>query len=651
MPADRSNHNISRRSVMVGLAGAGASSPLSAALASKQIEQASYEVYEQISDGMANTNNGEHFVIWQRRATEAVLYLNNGTAAERGRIPIRRQLLQEVDTLDDLRGTDVSIGHALFDGAIFSWHTEDAPYDADRFSAVESLHYPLSVGAWIKQRASKIMFVRRGDETFARDLNDKLEDEVSILDYIPQHEHDHIRAGTSTYDCAEAFQRAISDCKTLIVPNGIYNVGKTIREATNAGARSIIGRNRLHTKIVATRELAARGEPIFWFGNSSGHGNYRLRFQHISLNGAGQGQQSGAIGIRLHECGTSVVGDLYITRCKIAIDAIGCISCSFGGEKTEIFACVKGIWHSNPLAGKPGSQDDQSRTASSLSLKDNANRMSNIWFSRVTKPIRICGGLSHLEHTVLQNCGDGGTDDLIHLLNANESYDYGGGPTISDLWCEGGSYRSIIRVEKTRDARIRKVFLSGSGKNGEQGIVIARSSGCRVDDVAARGYWSRQPSEKRGGNYWLHVGLDSPNGVFGPFYFTQNSCNYYIDRTSAQHNHIIIDNHRANNSNNGVIIGPVQIVGGVIQKDPALEAQTNLHIKDFAFLGAIRAESEGDDHGVFDAEVEFRVNNQKVLGARSGPISDPRGGENIDKEARSAIATLLAALRGHGLIS
>ncbi|WP_445191769.1 DUF2793 domain-containing protein [Sphingomonas sp. Tas61C01] len=45
------------------------------------------------------------------------------------------------------------------------------------------------------------------------------------------------------------------------------------------------------------------------------------------------------------------------------------------------------------------------------------------------------------------------------------------------------------------------------------------------------------------------------------------------------------------------------------------------------------------------------IDGVKVVGARGGAITAPAGGTVIDKEARAALAAVLAALRGHGLIA
>jgi hypothetical protein len=45
------------------------------------------------------------------------------------------------------------------------------------------------------------------------------------------------------------------------------------------------------------------------------------------------------------------------------------------------------------------------------------------------------------------------------------------------------------------------------------------------------------------------------------------------------------------------------------------------------------------------------INGTQVVSSQAAPISDPAGGTTTDAEARSAISSILAALRQHGLIS
>jgi hypothetical protein len=47
----------------------------------------------------------------------------------------------------------------------------------------------------------------------------------------------------------------------------------------------------------------------------------------------------------------------------------------------------------------------------------------------------------------------------------------------------------------------------------------------------------------------------------------------------------------------------------------------------------------------------LRIDGAAVVGPRRAAIADPAGGATVDAAARSAIAAILAALRGHGLIA
>lgn len=60
---------------------------------------------------------------------------------------------------------------------------------------------------------------------------------------------------------------------------------------------------------------------------------------------------------------------------------------------------------------------------------------------------------------------------------------------------------------------------------------------------------------------------------------------------------------------------------------------------------------EGDEW--LDAPVRedgLYVGGQRVVGSRQGAIADPAGGAAPDSEARSAIGSILTAMRNHGLI-
>jgi Protein of unknown function (DUF2793) len=64
----------------------------------------------------------------------------------------------------------------------------------------------------------------------------------------------------------------------------------------------------------------------------------------------------------------------------------------------------------------------------------------------------------------------------------------------------------------------------------------------------------------------------------------------------------------------------------------------------------VRRLQSGWQIGHVDAS-QLRIGGSQVVGARLSGIANPAGGSTIDSEARTAIDSILARLRAHGLIS
>ena len=103
-----------------------------------------------------------------------------------------------------------------------------SPSTGDVHNASNGLQYHFDGVKWVSQGAyntstiNTLNFTQQGTGALSRSVQNKLEDVVSVLDYIPQTEHAAIRAGTSTYDATANIQSALSNGKTIYFPNGKY---------------------------------------------------------------------------------------------------------------------------------------------------------------------------------------------------------------------------------------------------------------------------------------------------------------------------------------------------------------------------------------------------------------------------------------------
>ena len=94
-------------------------------------------------------------------------------------------------------------------------------------------------------------FIQAGTGAVQRSVESKLQDSVSVLDFIPQSEHPAIKAGTSTYDATAAIQAAINAAPRVYLPPGVYNVSAVTGITVNTGT-SIIGSGKNKTILLAS---------------------------------------------------------------------------------------------------------------------------------------------------------------------------------------------------------------------------------------------------------------------------------------------------------------------------------------------------------------------------------------------------------------
>jgi hypothetical protein len=336
--------------------------------------------------------------------------------------------------------------------------------------------------------------------------------------------------GDGVTDSTVAIQKAINAGWAIYIPIGVYIISATLREKTNGGALRIVGENRKRS-ILRAPLLAA---PILWVGNSNGHGNYRADFSTFSIDGVNK--TTGSVGMILHEAGTSHISDVDIRNVDVQCKAVGVISVTFDG-KCEWGTSNSGLLFSQPVTGVPASEDDLLVTASPLSLSTNVNEVRDIWFTAVSGDVIVVkGGLTNIRGVTLQGCGSDVNRDLVSLIQANESFDFGGGASFEG-WIEGGSYRYAIAIRNTNGAKIgSQTFISGSSSNSptnlpkEGGIFVDLPSRHTVIEkgVSIRGFFVAPPTESRLANGAIYtIGTQRREDVFSPYIVRSQVLPYY----------------------------------------------------------------------------------------------------------------------------
>lgn len=133
-----------------------------------------------------------------------------------------------------------------------------------------------------------------------RSVESKLQDVVSVLDFIPQSEHAAIKSGTSTYNATAAIQAAITHTAggSIFFPNGTYLVGNI--GGLGAAGMTFVGESEWKTIIKPTAGFTGS---IFSNQNkaTSTSGYHRFSNFRFTLNG------ESCIAIDLGSCNNTLI--------------------------------------------------------------------------------------------------------------------------------------------------------------------------------------------------------------------------------------------------------------------------------------------------------------------------------------------------------
>lgn len=152
--------------------------------------------------------------------------------------------------------------HAAFTGL-----QREATVDTDTFSWVT--HDGATLGGF---RGGGYKLPLTG--SVVRDIEGRLRDSVSLLDFIPKAEHAAIRAYTSTYDCSLATTTALATGAVVRAPLGKYCLGSAVTCSTNNAGLVGDGRGTIFVPTYSSGDVFTLGD-----GTAELSGWYAERFR------------------------------------------------------------------------------------------------------------------------------------------------------------------------------------------------------------------------------------------------------------------------------------------------------------------------------------------------------------------------------------
>lgn len=399
-----------------------------------------------------------------------------------------------------------------------------SPIATDRFSFVQ-------ISGQLD--SSRIDFLANKTGAVTRTGESKFEDVVSVFDFIAPAQVALIRANNELAQDATAvtagINAAIAASNAVYFPIGTYMINATIGDSgTNPIARTIYGEDQEKTIIKSVSTWTLSG--MVWFGNSSGYGAQYCTVRNMTIDGNSIANNHS--GIVYQSAGLSLVQNVTIRNCGRAAWMHGCIDTAM--IDCNIFNSFEGaIWDVYPI-GVPSGPRDMTVQANQTT-RANISRMYGCWISGCqATSVYISGGSFLLDACTFQSSTNNQLYNIVHVVDSNESYDYGGGPIIQNCWQEGGDYKYFIYVEGTRQTRIFNNHINGDfgpGANVEGAIFLDALSvrNVSIKNNSIRGNYSAPPTGGRLANAGIYVtnSIYTYTSDIENNYLTTNTVNVY----------------------------------------------------------------------------------------------------------------------------
>ena len=360
--------------------------------------------------------------------------------------------------------------------------------------------------------SSVVGFLQSGTGAVATTAQAKLREFVSVKDFGA--------VGDGVTDDTVALQAAVNYCaatsKSLYVPPGTYIISARVFQQTNGARITIFGAGYNSSILKAASTLT--NTEMLYFGNSNGHGVYGLFLRDIGLDGGGVANN--VTGIAAIENGLSHFENLRISNCGLGARCDGSIHMIWDGHN-EVRNCNFGISFLRIPRGTPSNSFDYTVTLGPLAMSTNVSSIKNTWMNGCTNgAIVMEGGLVAVENCVFQSTVDNANASVVVFQDANESYDYGGGPRFINNWTEGGNYKYWVEINNSRNAVLQNNFFSGS--TNQQGGFLLRDNAANaiIEGNSFRGGITATTTEGRYQNAAVYYDIDG--AIQFPFSFRDN---------------------------------------------------------------------------------------------------------------------------------
>jgi hypothetical protein len=293
---------------------------------------------------------------------------------------------------------DIDVGEIAINAADAEIYTKDANGNIRKFQNTAT------------GTAAGVQFTQSGTGAVQRTVESKLQDVVSVLDFIPQSEHAAIKAGTSITDVTTYVQSALdSGAKSIKIPEGTY-VTTGVEIKSTSVVEEVIGQG------MPTLKLTAGTSRVALLVNKS-----LVRVENLILQSTGTNSDGyNTVGLKMPSRAYTIFRNIRAYNFSLrGLQIIQCVYATF--ENITVQGCTYGIsFERDP----------------SNNVQCTAYTLTNAYITGCTRGISQNGSVNPIyTQCLMEYCGDAvASEGAFHAAG-------GGGVLINCYW--EANYRNV----------------------------------------------------------------------------------------------------------------------------------------------------------------------------------------------------------------